>query len=153
MPAGFSRPPQDPSTFLARPSNRLSSDSSVLAYVHRAILAGIGRDLVGDRAIRHVCDAMAGRIPACDLLFRWRGEEFLVLLPDCDRSDGEQRAWELCRGLRAMPLRKGDRLIPITVSIGLTTWKPGESQQALIARADHALYLAKERGRDQVVAG
>jgi diguanylate cyclase (GGDEF)-like protein len=118
----------------------------------KAINDGHGHP-VGDRAIRHVCGRMADRIRASDLLFRWGGEEFLVLLPDCDPIDGERLAWELCRGLRATPLRQGDRLIPLTVSIGMTTWQAGESQQELIARADHALYLAKQRGRDRVVMG
>jgi len=106
---------------------------------------------VGDRAIQHVCERMAACIRPADRLFRWGGEEFLVLLPACDLPDAERLAWDLCGGLRSQPLQDGDLRIPITVSIGLTAWRAGESQHDLLARADRALYKAKQAGRDRVV--
>ena len=107
--------------------------------------------LVGDRAIRHVCERMQARIRSGDLLFRWGGEEFLLLLPDCTSTDGERLARDLCEGLRDHPLRWQGSSIPISVSIGLTLWRQGESQHDLLARADRALYAAKGAGRDRVV--
>ena len=108
---------------------------------------------VGDRAIQHVCERMAARIRSSDLLFRWGGEEFLVLLPCCAPADGERLAWDLCREMRSQPLQNGAVRIPITVSIGLTVWQPCESQHDLLARADRALYQAKQTGRDRVMRG
>jgi diguanylate cyclase (GGDEF)-like protein len=105
---------------------------------------------VGDRAIQHVCEQMAARIRSGDHLFRWGGEEFLVLLPACAPEAAERMAWDLCRAMRAQPLCDQATQIPITVSIGLTGWRPGEDQHALLARADRALYRAKQSGRDRV---
>ncbi|MFM7311734.1 MAG: diguanylate cyclase [Cyanobium sp.] len=107
--------------------------------------------LVGDRAIRHVCLRMASRLRTSDLLFRWGGEEFLVLLPGCGLADGERLAGTLCEAIRSHPLPHGNGAIPITVSIGLTGWRQSESQQTLLARADQSLYGAKHDGRDRVV--
>ncbi len=106
---------------------------------------------VGDRAIQHVCNQMADHIRSGDHLFRWGGEEFLVLLPACGPEAAERMAWDLCRTMRSQPLCEEDLSIPITVSIGLTDWQPGENQHELLARADRALYRAKQEGRDRVV--
>lgn len=106
---------------------------------------------VGDRAIQHVCEQMAARIRSSDQLFRWGGEEFLVLLPASEPEAAERMAWDLCLAMRAQPLCDQQLRIPITVSIGLTAWRPGEDQHALLARADRALYQAKQQGRDRVV--
>jgi diguanylate cyclase (GGDEF)-like protein len=106
---------------------------------------------VGDRAIQLVCERMAARIRHSDQLFRWGGEEFLLLLPACEPEAAERMAWDLCRAMRAQPLCDDQLHIPITVSIGLTGWQPGEDQHALLARADRALYQAKQAGRDRVV--
>lgn len=105
---------------------------------------------VGDRAIQHVCEQMADHIRRDDHLFRWGGEEFLVLLPDCGPDAAERMARDICQAMRSQPLREGGIEIPITVSIGLTGWQPGEDQHDLLARADRALYLAKQAGRDRV---
>lgn len=53
--------------------------------------------------------------------------------------------------MRSQPLCDQELQIPITVSIGLTGWQPGETAEELLARADRALYLAKQAGRDRVV--
>ena len=106
---------------------------------------------VGDRAIQHVCERMSARIRRSDQLFRWGGEEFLVLLPACEPEAAERMAWDLCLAMRDQPLCDDQLQIPITVSIGLTGWQAGEDQHALLARADRALYQAKQAGRDRVV--
>lgn len=106
---------------------------------------------VGDRAIQLVSERMAARLRSADRLFRWGGEEFLVLLPACDGAEAERLSWELCHGRRSQPLPVGALCIPITVSIGVAAWEPGESQQEVLARTDAALYRAKRAGRDRVV--
>lgn len=106
--------------------------------------------LVGDQAIRFVAQRLAARIRASDLLFRWGGEEFLLLLPDCDDVAGQRLALDLQAGLRNQPLLLGESPIEITISIGLTLLRTGESPEELLARADQALYQAKAQGRDRV---
>lgn len=108
--------------------------------------------LVGDQAIRHVAGHLAARLRPCDRLFRWGGEEFLLLLPECSLEEGLQRAEALRRGLHGDPLPVAEAPIPITISIGLAVWRPGESSQEMLARADRALYAAKAQGRDRVVS-
>lgn len=108
--------------------------------------------LVGDQAIRYVANRLAARIRASDLLFRWGGEEFLLLLPDCDDIAGKRLAEDLQAGLRSQPLLLGESpvALTITISIGLTLLRQDESPEELLARADQALYQAKARGRDRV---
>lgn len=106
---------------------------------------------LGDQAIVHVAHRLAACLGSTDLLFRWGGEEFLLLLPDRRRVDGERLAEDLRLDLRAHPLQHGEVSIAMTISIGLTLWQPGESPQQMLARADRALYDAKGRGRDRVV--
>jgi diguanylate cyclase (GGDEF)-like protein len=143
------------SLFESLTQTALRRDESLCALLvdidhFKAINDSLGHP-VGDRAIQHVCERMAARIRACDRLFRWGGEEFLVLLPACEPLAAERLAWDLCDGLRGQPLRSGEQRIAITVSIGLTAWRRGERQHELLARADRALYQAKEGGRDRVV--
>jgi len=106
--------------------------------------------LVGDQAIRHVAERLAARIRASDLLFRWGGEEFLLLLPGCDDEAGERLAQDLRTALRCQPLLSGGSSIAITISIGLTLLRSGDGPEELLARADRALYQAKAAGRDRV---
>jgi diguanylate cyclase (GGDEF)-like protein/PAS domain S-box-containing protein len=96
----------------------------------------------GDRLLRSVAAAWTERLRLTDVLARYGGEEFAVLLPGCDPAAAELVAETLrC----AVPG-------PETCSIGLVTWDGEESDDALFARADAALYRAKDSGRDRVVA-
>jgi diguanylate cyclase (GGDEF)-like protein len=106
--------------------------------------------LVGDQALRHVAEKLAASIRASDLLFRWGGEEFLLLLPGCDDEAGKRLAQDLQAALRCQPLLAGGSLIAITISIGITLLRPGDGPEELLARADQALYQAKASGRDRV---
>jgi diguanylate cyclase (GGDEF)-like protein len=82
-----------------------------------------------------------------DLAGRWGGEEFLVVL---DRCNGEQ-AGGIAEDLRA---RIADRVHPgvgqVTISIGVAAFRPDDTQDSLVSRADRALYAAKHGGRNQV---
>ena len=77
-----------------------------------------------------------------DTILRFGGEEFLVVLPDCGAGD----ATEILERLRAAT-PDGQ-----TCSAGLAVWRPGESVDELVGRADKALYEAKETGRDRLVS-
>lgn len=82
---------------------------------------------------------LQGRLRATDLLARWGGEEFAVLLPHTSLEDAVQ----LADSLRA--LVAGDPVggLPITVSVGVTSMARGEDLDDLLARVDRALYAAK----------
>ena len=96
----------------------------------------------GDRLLRAAAAAWSERLRATDVLARYGGEEFAVLLPGCAAA----AAARLAECLRdAVPGAE-------TCSIGVATWDGDEGPDALVARADAALYEAKGTGRDRVVA-
>ncbi len=112
---------------------------------------------VGDRVLCAVAALLQGGLRATDICARYGGEEFVVLMLDTARSSGVDtaekiRGWVGEYGFTDL---EGDPLGPITVSIGLACFPAdGTQAEALVGRADEALYRAKEQGRDRVeVAG
>ena len=96
----------------------------------------------GDKVLAAVAHALRGHLRAEDQLGRLGGEEFLALLPDTGIDD----AGAACEKLRASVEEVG-----VTVSLGWAAWE-GESADELLLRADDAVYAAKARGRDCVIA-
>lgn len=96
----------------------------------------------GDKVLASVAHALRDHLRAEDQLGRLGGEEFLALLPDTSLDD----APAACEKLRASVEEVG-----VTISLGWAAWE-GESADALLQRADDAVYAAKARGRDCVMA-
>jgi diguanylate cyclase (GGDEF)-like protein len=109
--------------------------------------------LAGDAVLRQTARILKKQVRAYDILGRFGGEEFIVVLPDTSLADAELMAERIRSRIEA---RLGERssLPPgsrVTVSLGLTVGRAGDADpEALIARADAALYRAKERGRNRV---
>lgn len=103
--------------------------------------------LAGDTVLREVVTRLSGRIRETDMLARWGGEEFLILLPGTDEQGACQLAETLRRAVADAPFRDAGT---ITLSQGVAVYRPGESVSEWIARADAALYAAKAGGRDRV---
>lgn len=95
----------------------------------------------GDALLQDLARRWSALLRATDLLARYGGDEFGLILPGSD-PDGARRVVERLR--RATP--EG-----ITITAGVATWGPAESDEDLVPRADAALYLAKEGGRDRTV--
>ena len=93
----------------------------------------------GDRLLKDVARAWSNRLRAGDVLVRYGGDEFAVILPDCQIH----AARRLADRLRA-PLPDGQ-----TCSVGVAVWNVNESGEQLLARADEALLAAKRDGRDE----
>lgn len=108
---------------------------------------------VGDQILRAVAEILTGytRRPA-DMAARYGGEEFVVLLPEAHAEGGRSVADAIRRTVAAEPLSE-DPPIRVTCSIGVACAVPSDSNEsdALVERADRALYRAKEAGRDRVV--
>jgi diguanylate cyclase (GGDEF)-like protein len=98
--------------------------------------------VAGDALLEELARAWDGAVRPSDTLARYGGEEFALLLPACDI----EAASEVVERLRTM-VPEGEQC-----SAGLACWDGEESPMDLIARADSRLYLAKGRGRDQLVA-
>jgi diguanylate cyclase (GGDEF)-like protein len=105
---------------------------------------------VGDMALREVGRRLATRLRQQDLLARWGGEEFLVLLPGTDLAGGQVVAGNLCKAVAASPMQHGAVEIALTVSVGLCEYRAGMGVDECVNRADKAMYVAKHRGGDQV---
>lgn len=102
----------------------------------------------GDLILQQLAQCLSGCLRASDLLARWGGEEFAVLL----HGTGHQGAWVLAE--RILHNVRGQTFFGhrITVSIGVAEYQPDETHESLINRVDQALYAAKHRGRDTAVA-
>lgn len=105
---------------------------------------------VGDAVIQHVSHRIQTSVAANEPLFRWGGEEFLLLLPDASPDDARGVLERMAERVHTMPV-PGVRGRRISFSAGLATRNLGEPFAEAINRADKALYQAKESGRDRIV--
>ncbi|MBB4266464.1 sensor domain-containing diguanylate cyclase [Roseospira visakhapatnamensis] len=103
--------------------------------------------LTGDRVLCEVVARLSGRIRETDVLARWGGEEFLIVLPGTDAPGARQLAETLRGAVAHEPFRDAGT---ITLSQGVAAYLSGESVADWIARADAALYAAKATGRNRV---
>ncbi|WP_027329460.1 sensor domain-containing diguanylate cyclase [Marinimicrobium agarilyticum] len=102
---------------------------------------------VGDRILKALVGALTEGLREGDQLGRWGGEEFLVLAPNTVLSD----AGIFAERLRGMVLDAEFGLDePVTISIGVTEWRAGDTLKNLLVRADRAMYQAKHSGRNRV---
>ena len=107
--------------------------------------------LCGDAVLAAVGVRMGEVLRVSDLKCRYGGERFLVLLPETPLDGARRVADTLLRQLADMPVRWKDETLHVTASFGVTMAQPSEiDTQALIGRADAALYRAKEQGRNCV---
>lgn len=107
--------------------------------------------VAGDRVLTQVATEARALLRAHDLLFRWGGDEFLVLLPHTTGPEAEVIAEEL-RASVAAHVSAADGRPGITLSIGLSITQPGQASDTdLIRSADIAVYRAKSLGRNRVV--
>ncbi len=105
----------------------------------------------GDQALRMVADTISQGTREYDIVCRYGGEEFLVVLPGCDLAGAEEigrRIIEMIRS-RGLHFDKGGRL-RLTASAGVTIMVEGDSVDSIISRADDAMYKAKAEGRNRV---
>jgi diguanylate cyclase (GGDEF)-like protein/PAS domain S-box-containing protein len=104
----------------------------------------------GDAALRVVARTMAGASRPEDLVARWGGDEFVVVVTAANARDLVTVA-ERLRGLVARSRPVVDRAaIPVSISVGATVARPDDTTDTLFARADRALYGAKQAGRNDV---
>lgn len=148
--------------------NRASFDSNLLREVelarrHGTALSMIVIDIdlfksindtyghsVGDDVIKNLTRVIGKVIRKSDMLFRFGGEEFVVLLSNTQRDGALLLAERIRRGVEQTLVRTQQRDIPVTVSLGVATLGAGDTAQGLFDKADKALYTAKSEGRNCV---
>jgi diguanylate cyclase (GGDEF)-like protein len=111
--------------------------------------------LAGDDALRTVAAQLQASVRTGDAVYRYGGEEFVLLLPDQDLARATVAVERVRRAVRAAGLTSaGSEHGVVTVSAGISacTGSPADSSKRLLDTADQALYSAKAHGRDRVVA-
>ena len=108
----------------------------------------------GDLVLRELAGALGRSTRGSDVASRYGGEEFLVLLPECPFDAALRRAEQMRKEVAKLELRYDDRpLGPVTVSLGVAVFPDHATEsEELLRHADEALYLAKQAGRNRVVA-
>ncbi len=108
---------------------------------------------VGDEALKSLAARVRAGLRPVDHLARFGGEEFVLLLPATELSQAQQSLTRLQRDLTAALFLHEGREVFVTFSGGVTAWRPGETLDAAIERADEALYEAKRSGRNRTCVG
>ena len=105
---------------------------------------------VGDKVLKRLAEALREQFSEQDCIARFGGEEFVVLLHQCSLADATTQAQQLCERLHQLKPEG----IATSVSIGVTSLSPAQTEyfDEVFARADKALYQAKQNGRNQVVS-
>jgi diguanylate cyclase (GGDEF)-like protein/PAS domain S-box-containing protein len=105
----------------------------------------------GDRVLQALVAELRRGLREEDLLGRYGGEEFIVLLPEVDVEHFEHIAERLRHGIESMRLPGDDGDVSLTISLGGALRRSGEDIDRMIGRADKSLYRAKQAGRNRVV--
>lgn len=106
---------------------------------------------IGDEVLKETVQRCLGGLRGTDLLARWGGEEFIALLPHTPLAEALQVAERLRETLAASPIASSSGPVPATLSGGVAQWQSGETLDALVSRADAALYRAKQEGRNRIL--
>ncbi len=107
----------------------------------------------GDEVLKQLAATCAGNLRGVDILGRLGGEEFAVVLPECDVEAADHAAERLRQTLAKVEVPSEQGTIRFTISIGVIAREGGEDLTAALDRADKAMYAAKQSGRNCVVRG
>ncbi len=109
---------------------------------------------IGDEVLKWVSQSLDSRLRTTDILGRYGGEEFLILLPETDLKGAEKLAQNLVTRIATLPAEQLAEGLKITVSIGVSSYpEQVQSAESLVSVADKHLYQAKKSGRNRYTAG
>ena len=111
---------------------------------------------VGDRVLASLAGSCRSQIRGDDFVGRYGGEEFVLILPQASLRNAHKKARHLCKEFAATRYAldggTGDQTLSLTVSIGVSAFKKGDTPVSVIERADKALYEAKHSGKNRAIA-
>lgn len=105
----------------------------------------------GDQVLQTFALTVQAALRSTDVLARWGGEEFVLMLYDTDPASARPLLERVRASVQAQQTRAAGRTLRVTVSIGLAVGRAGEGPEQILERADEALYQAKAAGRNRVV--
>ena len=106
---------------------------------------------VGDQVLRQVAENFVTNLKGSDVVARWGGDEFSAILPETELNHAVKVAENVRKSIARRSIRNketGDEMGRVSLSIGVSTYHPGDNPHKLIFRADQALYEAKRSGRN-----
>jgi len=104
----------------------------------------------GDVVLKTLAQALQHTIRETDILFRWGGEEFFILLPETDTDAAAHVAEKIRQQISELEIIFSGKRLSVTASLGVTSLFDSDDAEQLIAHADNALYVAKNNGRNRV---
>jgi diguanylate cyclase len=105
----------------------------------------------GDKVLKSVAATVSNSIRVSDHIFRYGGEEFVVILSRINKETTKNLSEKIRREVERDYLVDGDNELKVTMSIGATIITPEDTEASLFERADKALYQAKQNGRNQIL--
>lgn len=109
--------------------------------------------LAGDKVLKIIASVLRKRLRGTDFIARFGGEEFVLLMPSTVPAAGLKLLESLRASIEACPFHFKGEPVTITVSVGMSAFRPGEHSDQVLKRADQALYRAKNAGRNRVEPG
>ncbi len=137
-------------TFLARYRRHLRPFSVLMLDIdHFKRVNDRHGHLAGDQVLREVAQTLVREMRQVDLVGRFGGEEFMLLLDETPQETALLVAERIRHAIAANPPIFNGRMIEVTASLGVAEVAPGEGFEAVVQKADEALYLAKQQGRNR----
>ena len=107
--------------------------------------------LVGDQVLKNVAARLSEAVRDVDIVCRYGGEEFIILLPGATSEQTSPIANRVFRSISDNPFLIAGHLIKVNISLGMASWQTGDSLDDLIEHADQAMYSAKRAGRNRIM--
>ncbi|MDX9741480.1 MAG: GGDEF domain-containing protein [Gammaproteobacteria bacterium] len=106
--------------------------------------------LAGDHVLKCVAEAISECTRSSDMFFRSGGEEFLIVASNTARDGAMMLGERIRRRIESLECQYGEEPVPVTISLGIACYRPGDNSESLFEKADTALYAAKSAGRNCV---
>ncbi|MCK5829689.1 MAG: GGDEF domain-containing protein [Methylococcales bacterium] len=104
----------------------------------------------GDIALASAATCIKDALRGSDVIFRYGGEEFVILLSDTNLDGAQIIAERICKRIEQHTIAYGVEILKLTASLGISSLRGNDTYDSLVKRADDAMYLAKENGRNQI---
>jgi diguanylate cyclase (GGDEF)-like protein len=108
--------------------------------------------LCGDEALKHISKVLAGVLRNCDVIGRWGGEEFLIILPGLEMQTGIAIMERIRTAVSKATISCGETKLSVTVTIGCAQYNRNISLVKLLQHADELMYQGKKSGKNVVVS-